>query len=140
MDIQEKHVEYKQINSLALAYMGDAIYDVHIRHHLLLSGKTKPNRLHREATRYVSAKAQANILKQLVEENFLNEEELAIMKRGRNAKSGTIPKNTDVQTYRHSTAFEAVLGWIYLSENVERLKELVERSIKIIEEKGVGTS
>ena len=66
-------MEYKQLNSLALAYMGDAIYDVHIRHHLLQSGKTKPNRLHREATRYVSAKAQANILKQLVEESFLNE-------------------------------------------------------------------
>ena len=62
------------------------------------------------------------------------------MKRGRNAKSGTIPKNTDVQTYRHSTAFEAVLGWIYLSGNVERVKEIVEMSIKIIEDKGVGTT
>lgn len=137
MNLQKRQVDYKQLNSLALAYMGDAIYDVQIRHHLLQSGKTKPNRLHREATRYVSAKAQAVILKRMVNDNFLSEEELTIMKRGRNAKSGTIPKNTDVQTYRYSTAFEAVLGSLYLDNNLERVSELIDKAIEIIDEKGV---
>ncbi|MBO1005839.1 Mini-ribonuclease 3 [Pseudogracilibacillus auburnensis] len=140
MELPKNNLDYRQLNSLALAYMGDAIYDVYIRHHLLQTGKTKPHRLHREATRYVSAKAQAAILKEMMEESFLTEEEIAVMKRGRNAKSGTIPKNTDVQTYRHSTAFEAVLGWIYLAEDIERLKEWIDEAIDKIENKGVGTS
>lgn len=136
----EHKVDYKQLNSLALAYMGDAVYDVFIRQHLLESGKTKPHKLHMEATRYVSAKAQASILKKMVEENFLTEEELVIMKRGRNAKSGTIPKNTDVQTYRHSTAFEAVIGWIYLANDTKRLNEIIGEAIKKIEAGRVNTA
>lgn len=125
--------DYRQLNGLALAYMGDAVFEVYIRHHLLQKGKTKPHKLHIEATHFVSAKAQAAILKQLLDENFLTEEELAVMRRGRNAKSGTIPKNTDVQTYRHSTAFEAVIGWVYLSNDQERLDEIMEESIRKIE-------
>ncbi|GIN58938.1 mini-ribonuclease 3 [Lederbergia ruris] len=125
--------DFRQLNGLALAYMGDAVFEVYIRHHLLQKGKTKPHKLHIEATHFVSAKAQAAILKQLLDENFLTEEELAVMRRGRNAKSGTIPKNTDVQTYRHSTAFEAVIGWVYLSNDQERLDEIMEESIRKIE-------
>ncbi|MBS4210520.1 Mini-ribonuclease 3 [Bacillus sp. FJAT-50079] len=140
MSLLKQQVDFKQLNSLALAYMGDAIYDVYIRHHLLASGKTKPNRLHREATRYVSAKAQARILKKLVEDGILNDEEMAVMKRGRNAKSGTIPKNTDVQTYRHSTAFEAVLGSMYLGKDIERLEEIIEMAIKLVEDVGGTTA
>lgn len=138
MDRFQQNIEYRQLNSLALAYMGDAVYDVYIRHHLLQSGKTKPHRLHKEAIRYVSAKAQAAILKKMVEENFLTNEELAVMKRGRNAKSGTIPKNTDVQTYRYSTAFEAVLGWVFLAKDNERLDQLISEAIKKIEIEGVN--
>lgn len=138
MDRFQQNIEYRQLNSLALAYMGDAVYDVYIRHHLLRSGKTKPHRLHKEAIRYVSAKAQAAILKKMVEENFLTNEELAVMKRGRNAKSGTIPKNTDVQTYRYSTAFEAVLGWVFLAKDNERLDQLISEAIKKIEIEGVN--
>ncbi|MEK3888977.1 Mini-ribonuclease 3 [Bacillus sp. FSL K6-3431] len=134
-----KMIDYKQLNSLALAYMGDGIYEVYIRQYLLETGKTKPNRLHREATRYVSAKAQASILRKMVEDKFLSEEELVIMKRGRNAKSGTVPKNTDVQTYRYSTAFEAVLGWLYLANNVERMTEIIEMAIQIVDSRGVET-
>ncbi|MFK2826823.1 Mini-ribonuclease 3 [Bacillus sp. B190/17] len=114
------------MNSLALAYMGDAIYEVYIRRYLLENGKVKPNQLHREATHYVSAKAQARILYNMFESNFLSEEELAVVKRGRNAKSGTIPKNTDVQTYRHSTAFEALIGMLFLTGKEERLAEVIE--------------
>ena len=133
MNLPGMKVEYKQLNSLALAYMGDAVYDVYVRHHLLHGGKTKPHRLHREATRYVSAKAQASILKQMSEEGFLSEDELAIVKRGRNAKSGTIPKNTDVQTYRHSTAFESLVGWLYLANDRERLEAVLGKAIETVD-------
>ncbi len=131
-------VEYKQLNSLALAYMGDAIYDVFIRGRLLESGKTRPNKLHLEATRYVSAKAQAAALKVLIDTNFLSGEELEIARRGRNAKSGTVPKNTDVQTYRHSTALESLIGWLYLANEQERLEELIEKIIEVINQERGG--
>lgn len=123
-----------QLNALALAYMGDAVYEQAVREHLLRSGRVKPNTLHRLSTAFVSAKAQAVVLKRLTEEEFLTEEELAIMRRGRNAKSGSVPKNTDVQTYNFSTAFEAVLGWLYLKERQERVDEIIRYAIGIIEE------
>lgn len=131
-------VEYKQLNSLALAYMGDAIYDVFIRRYLLASGKTRPHRLHSEATRFVSAKAQAATLKTLIDLECLKEKELEIVRRGRNAKSGTIPKNTDVQTYRHSTAFEALIGWLYLADERERLSEIVQMAIESVDQEKKG--
>lgn len=128
----------KQLNSLALAYIGDAVYEEYIRHHVLLQGKTKPNRLHREAIRFVSAKAQAQVLKQMMNEDLLTEEETAVVRRGRNAKSGTVPKNTDVQTYRHSTAFEALIGYHYLSGSRERMEALIEKAIGIVEVRKEG--
>ncbi|KIL72107.1 Mini-ribonuclease 3 [Bacillus badius] len=118
--------EAAQMNSLALAYMGDAIYEVYVRRHLLELGKVKPNQLHREATRYVSAKAQASFLYRMIESSFLSEAELAVIKRGRNAKSGTVPKNTDIQTYRHSTAFEALIGLLFLTGEEQRLTEIID--------------
>jgi ribonuclease-3 family protein len=137
--ILKSKVDYKQLNSLALAYMGDAVYDVFVRHHLLQGGKTKPNRLHHEAVRYVSAKAQAAILRVMVEDGFLTEGELIVVKRGRNAKSGTVPKNTDVQTYRHSTAFESLIGWTHLAGDQERLAAIVTKAINTIENEGGDT-
>lgn len=125
-----------QLNALALAYMGDAVYEQAIREHLLRSGRAKPNILHRQSTTFVSAKAQAVVLKRLTEEGFLTEAELAIMRRGRNAKSGSVPKNTDVQTYNFSTAFEAVLGWLYLKEEQARVDEIISYAIEIVEELG----
>lgn len=125
--------DVKQLNALALAYMGDAVYEQVVREHLLRSGRVRPNVLHREATRYVSAKAQAAILKVMLEQSFLTEEEEAVMRRGRNAKSGSVPKNTDVQTYRNSSGFEAVLGFLYLMKDEERVALFIERAIEIIE-------
>jgi ribonuclease III family protein len=120
-------IDAKQINALALAYMGDAVYETYVRQLLLTKGKIKPNQLHRAATSYVSAKAQAAILRKLYENNELTEEEQNIVKRGRNAKSGTTPKNTDVQTYKHSTAFEALIGYLFLLNRTERLEELLSK-------------
>lgn len=115
----------RQLNGLALAYMGDAVYEVYIRKFLLESGRVKPNDLHRASTKFVSAKAQAAQLHRLRENNFLTEEEITVAKRGRNAKSGHIPKNTDVQTYNHSTAFEAVIGFLFLTGQLERMEAII---------------
>lgn len=130
--------DVKQLNALALAYMGDAVLEQKIREHLLLAGRVKPNTLHKEATKYVSAKAQSIVVHQMVEEGFLSEEELSVFRRGRNAKSGTVPKNTDVQTYRNSSGFEAVLGYLYLLKHIERAEQIIDYAINIIEQqKGV---
>ncbi|WP_409252516.1 Mini-ribonuclease 3 [Bacillus sp. SCS-153A] len=122
---QNEKIDAKQMNALALAYMGDAVYETYVRQFLLQSGRVKPNQLHRAATGYVSAKAQAAALKVISDRELLSEEEQAIVRRGRNAKSGTIPKNTDVQTYRYSTAFEALIGYLFLQNRKDRLEELI---------------
>ena len=128
-----RDMDVKQLNALALAYMGDAVYEQAVREHLLRSGRVKPNVLHREATKYVSAKSQAVILQEMMSCNYLTEEEAAIMRRGKNAKSGSIPKNTDVGTYKNSSGFEAVLGFLYLLGRTERIAEFIVESIRIIE-------
>jgi ribonuclease-3 family protein len=135
----EKSVDANQLNSLALAYMGDAVFETYVRRHLLSSGQVRPHHLHRAGTRYVSAKAQCQILFRMMDDALLNEEELAVVMRGRNAKSGTVPKNTDVQTYRYSTAFEALMGFLYLTDKKERLEELVRQSFLYVEEQKGGT-
>ncbi|WP_071458924.1 Mini-ribonuclease 3 [Bacillus massilinigeriensis] len=131
---ESPRINAKQLNSLALAYMGDAVFEQYVRHHLLLGGKVRPNTLHKEATKYVSARAQAKILRCMMDKGAFSEVEEAIIRRGRNAKSGTVPKNTDVQTYRHSTAFEALIGFLYLEESKERLEELVREAIRLAEQ------
>ena len=125
--------DVKQLNALALAYMGDAVFEQIVRKHLIYSGRVKPNTLHKEATNYVSAKAQATIVREMLNIGFLTEEEEAVLRRGRNAKSGTVPKNTDVQTYHYSSAFEAVVGSLYLSEQEERLQEVLQFAIDFID-------
>ncbi|MDQ0272555.1 Mini-ribonuclease 3 [Cytobacillus purgationiresistens] len=128
-----KKIDPKQLNSLALAYMGDAVFENYVRHELIQKGSVRPNLLHKEATRYVSAKAQAKVIHAMLDGDNLSEEERAVVRRGRNAKSGTVPKNTDVQTYRYSTAFEALIGYLYLSDRLERLEEIVVQAFEWIE-------
>jgi ribonuclease-3 family protein len=135
----ETNVDAKQLNSLALAYMGDAVFEIYVRRHLLQSGRVRPHYLHREGTKYVSAKAQCQTLFQLMDQGLLTDDEMAVVLRGRNAKSGTVPKNTDVQTYRYSTAFEALMGYLYLTGQVERLEELIVKSFMLVEEQKGGS-
>ncbi len=130
----EQKINEKQLNSLALAYMGDAVLETYVRYHLIQKGQVRPNQLHREATRYVSAKAQSSVLHRMMEEGYFSDEEMAIIRRGRNAKSGSVPKNTDVQTYHYSTAFEALIGSLYLAGNRERLEEIILYDFQIVEE------
>ncbi|WP_205536270.1 Mini-ribonuclease 3 [Paenisporosarcina cavernae] len=129
-----RDIDIKQLNSLALAYMGDAVLEREVREYLLRTGRVKPNVLHRQATRFVSAKAQSNVVHRLLEENRLTEEEQAVFRRGRNAKSGSVPKNTDVRTYNNSTGFEAILGYLYLLGEHTRVLEIIELAIGWIEE------
>ncbi|OXS73829.1 ribonuclease III [Domibacillus enclensis] len=123
--LAEPMKDARQLNGLALAYMGDAVYEVYVRKFLLESGRVKPNDLHRTSTKFVSAKAQAAQLHRLREIGFLTEEEVTVAKRGRNAKSGHVPKNTDVLTYNHSTAFEAVIGFLFLTGQLERMEAII---------------
>jgi len=122
----------KLLNGLALAYIGDAVYELAIREHLLDVGQTRPNQLHQYATQYVSAKAQAKIMDYFSEEEVLTEEEESYYKRGRNSKINTKAKNTDIQTYLQSTGFEALIGYLYLTKQEERLNEIINECIQFI--------
>ncbi|MVP02277.1 Mini-ribonuclease 3 [Paenibacillus lutrae] len=115
------------LNPLVLAYIGDAVYEMFVRQYVISLPNQRPNHLHRTTTRYVSAKGQSRALQHMLP--LLTEEEAAIVKRGRNAKSGTIPKNADVLEYRHSTAFECLIGYLYYKQSSERLRYLMEVSL-----------
>lgn len=124
---EEQGLKSNAVSSLAMAYLGDAVIELYVREQLLVRGIVKPNGLHREAIKYVSAKAQAHFLHSLLENNLLTEDEQKVVRRGRNAKSATVPKNTDVQTYRYGTAFEALIGYLHLDGHQERLEALLEQ-------------
>ncbi|MGF2384234.1 Mini-ribonuclease 3 [Lentilactobacillus otakiensis] len=124
---------FSQLNGIALAYMGDAAYEVFIRRHLIAQGLTKPKRLQHVATNYVSAKAQAALIDLMKKDKLLNDTEWDYFKRGRNANSHTHAKNTDVITYRISTGFEAVFGYLSLSDQNDRMKEIADWCIEQVE-------
>lgn len=127
-------VDVKLINGIALAFEGDAVYSMYIRRHLIFQGQTKPNQLHRLATHYVSAKAQAMLITKMIEAQLLTEKEEDIYKRGRNANTNTKAKNADLITYKMSTGFEAVMGYLHMTEQIDRLEELIAWCIKSVEE------
>lgn len=114
----------KIINVQVLALLGDAVLSLYIREELLKRGINNANKLQDMSIKYVSAKGEVTILNKLIEDNLLTEEELDIVKRGRNNKKENHPKNTDIITYKLSTGFEALLGDLYLN-NKERLKEIL---------------
>ncbi|MDD4355121.1 MAG: ribonuclease III domain-containing protein [Candidatus Izemoplasmatales bacterium] len=119
-------------NGLSLAYLGDAVYELRIREHLMEKGFGKVADLHRMAIRFTSASGQAMAIEGVMA--CLSDEELAVFKRGRNAPSTHKPKNIDLATYHQATGFESVLGYLYLERRQERLEELIGKSIVIIEE------
>lgn len=115
----------KTINIQVLALLGDAVFSLYIREKLLKQGINHSKKLQQKSVEYVSAKGQANILNYLIENNKLTEEELDIVKRGRNNKKESHPKHTEIITYKLSTGFEALLGDLYLN-NKERLEEILK--------------
>ena len=109
---------------LTLAYIGDSVYEVYVRAHLLAGGNLSTNKLHRASIKYVSAEAQSAFME--IIEPMLTDEEEAIYKRGRNAKSYTIPKHASVIDYKRATGFETLIGYLYLSGKGERIDELMQ--------------
>ena len=125
--------EIQNINSTTLAYMGDAVYEVRVREMLIEQDPHDVNKLHKMAVRYVSAAGQAKAMKKLAE-GFLTEEEVRLYKRARNHRSMSRPRNTDPRIYKIATGFEALLGYLFLAEESERMDEVIEEAIRIIEE------
>ena len=119
--------EVNTMSPLTWAYVGDSIYELFVRMRLVNNTKLKPHGLHVEAIKYVKAKAQADILSKI--ENELTEKELEIVKRGRNAENHHLPKNATVQEYMYSTGFEALIGYLYLTKQDERLEEVLGKCI-----------
>ena len=124
-------MEHVKNSSLVLAYLGDAVYEVRIRKHLIEKNIVKVNDLQNNALNYVSAKKQAYFLNELITNNFFNEAELNLIKNARNSKSHSKPKNCDILTYKHATAFEAVIGYFEITKQYKRIDELIEEIIKM---------
>lgn len=116
--------EINMLSPLTWAYVGDCIYELYIRTDLVNKTKLKPHKLHIETIKYVKAKAQADILKKI--ENNLTEKELDIVRRSRNAENHHLPKNADPADYMYSTAFEGLIGYLFLTKQDDRLKEILK--------------
>lgn len=114
-----------EVNSLVLAYLGDTVYENYVRLHLIKKGINHVKYLQEESLKYVSAKNQSKILKKLLSENIFTEKELEVIKRARNSKTNSHPKNTDIITYKEATSFEALFGYLKLEQNTERIEELM---------------
>lgn len=119
-----------QYSPLVWAYMGDAVYEAFVREHVINQGLCKNGLLHKKSVKFVSAKAQCSILKEL--EEFLTEEEKDIVRRGRNANPHSTAKNADIVEYKYATGFEALIGFLHLSEQKERLSEILKKCIEIV--------
>ena len=113
--------------SLVLAYMGDAVYEMFIRDYVIRQGMCKNGALHKKSIKYVSAKAQANILMKI--EEYLTDDEKDIVRRGRNANPHSHAKNADIVEYKHATGFEALIGYLYLSGQKERLDDILSKCV-----------
>ena len=129
MGLKQNPIE--SYSPLTLAYIGDAVYEVVIRTLVISDGNTQVNKLHKRASYYVKANTQAELIKLLMEE--LTEEEMHYYKRGRNAKSYTSAKNASIGDYRMATGFEALVGYLYLTNQSTRMIELVKDGLKLLE-------
>ena len=122
------NTDIKTYSPLTLAYIGDAVYEIVIRTILVEKGNAQVNKLLQRASKLVKASAQSEIIEKLKED--LTEEELAVYKRGRNAKSYTMAKNATMSDYRRATGFEALMGYLYLTEQWERMLQLIKKGIE----------
>ena len=118
--------EIKSMSALTLAYIGDTVYDLYVRNHLICTGDYPTGKLHLMAVNHVCAGAQAKALDNIID--MLDDCEKSIISRAKNTKNATIPKNTNPKTYKKATALEALIGYLYLSENEERLIEILDKA------------
>lgn len=119
--------EINLLSPLTWAYVGDCVYELYIRTNLVNTTNLKPHKLHMETIKYVKAKSQAEFLAKI--QDKLTDEEKNIVRRGRNAENHHLPKNSNVQEYAHATAFEALIGYLYLTRKFSRLKEILDFSV-----------
>lgn len=127
-------MEIKDINTTALAFMGDAVYEEYVRKRVILSGEMHSDILHKKAVKYVKAKSQALVLKEMMK-GFLTDDEMDLSKRARNHKMKTMAKNQDPVDYKNATALEALIGYLYLTGNKNRLEEIINEAFLILEGK-----
>ena len=125
LKIDRTKQEVELMSPLTWAYIGDAVYELFIRNKLINETNLKPHKLHIEAIKYVKAKSQAEKLNEIYE--TLTDEEKDIVRRGRNTQNHHLPKNSNVQEYMYATAFEALIGYLYLTEQHSRLKEILDK-------------
>lgn len=130
-EITGVNVNPDEVPSLVLAYIGDAVYELAVREHLVKRGLVNVNKMHREAVRHVRASNQARIFRVL--ESRLSKAEQAVARRGRNAKSGHGPRGDSIIEYRHSTGFESLVGYLYLKMDWDRLREILDLAREVIE-------
>ena len=123
INLDRPEEEINMLSPLTWAYVGDCVYELYIRTKLVNQTNLKPHKLHIETIKYVKAKAQAKRLEEIYE--ILTQEEKEIVRRGRNAQSHHLPKNANVQEYHHATAFEALIGYLYLTKKFKRVKEIL---------------
>ena len=124
-----KKKDVDMLSPLVWAYMGDAVYEQFIREYIIQQGAAKNGAYHRKSVKYVSAESQVKILKKL--EDYLSEEEKSIVKRGRNSHPHSHAKNADIVDYKWATGFEALIGYLYLTEQKERLYELLNICVEL---------
>lgn len=116
----------KELNPIVLAYLGDSVYEVKVRKFLIEKNICKVNDLQNESKKYVSAVNQAKILELLTEKNIFSEDEIDIIKRARNSKVNSHPRHTDILTYKHATALEALFGYLYMNNDYDRISEILK--------------
>ena len=129
--IEKEEADINQMSPLSWAYVGDSVFELYIRTKLVDETNLKPHKLHIKAIQYVKAKSQAEMLGKIHEN--LTEEEKDIVRRGRNAENHHLPKNANVHEYMYSTAFEALIGYLYLTKNTKRAKEIIEMAVKTLD-------
>lgn len=122
----------KEYSAVVLAYIGDAVFELMVRTHLVAAGNRRVKDIHHDTVELVRAQSQARVIRQLFDD--LSEEEQDIVRRGRNAKS-TAPRHADPGDYRMSTGFEALLGYLYLKDDQDRLRDLVGQALGIEDDK-----
>ena len=119
-------MDVREVNVLVLAYLGDTIYENYVRHFLVKNGISNVNDLQKVAIKYVSAVAQAGFLTKMIDEEFLSEEEINVVKRARNYKTTSHPKNCDIVTYKYATGLEALIGYLDLKNENMRIDEIMK--------------
>ena len=128
INIEKNEAEVNMMSPLTWAYVGDCVYELFIRTELINKTNLKPHKLHIESIKYVKAQAQAEFLQKIYDD--LTEEEKDIVRRGRNAENHHLPKNCNVQDYMYATAFEALIGYLYLTKKEDRLEEIFRQVFK----------